>query len=256
MLLAFDLDKTVVTQDGRLPPAIRQAIHKAREDGHLVTVLTGRPQVSAAPFIRELDLTGPYSVNHGVKVLDTGGNTLRHKRISAREVSRLLETYGRRADLEFSCMLEDTLFVKNPQDARWSWAHTLNRRLEKYNPKRELEADKIVFSANGGSTLLEREISEEHPEFITYLWDDGYLEITGPETDKGAALELIAETLGVPRQQTIAFGDGPNDITMLAWAGRSIAVGPDAHPEVRRVAHEHIPSPEEGGVASWLETNL
>jgi Cof subfamily protein (haloacid dehalogenase superfamily) len=256
MLLAFDLDKTVVTQDGRLPPIIRRAIHKVREDGHLITVLTGRPQVSASPFIRELNLAGPYSVNHGVKVMDADGNTLRHKRIPAGEVSRLLGSYGRRADLEFSCMLEDTLFVKNPQDARWSWAHTQNRRLERYHPKSELEADKIIFSANGGTTRLEREIGHDHPEFITYLWDDGYLEITGPETDKGAALELIAETLGVPRQQTIAFGDGPNDITMLAWAGRSVAVGPDAHPEVRRVAQEHIASPEQGGVASWLEENL
>ena len=62
--------------------------------------------------------------------------------------------------------------------------------------------------------------------------------------------------MGIPQEDTIAFGDGVNDITTVRWAGRGIAVGPFAHPEVLAAADEHIPSPEEGGVAHWLEEHL
>ena len=89
-----------------------------------------------------------------------------------------------------------------------------------------------------------------------YPWEEGYLEITGPNADKGSALELLAGKLGVVQKDIIAFGDGPNDTTMLAYAGRGIAVGPHAHPDTVAAADEHIASPEDLGVARWLEENL
>ena len=54
----------------------------------------------------------------------------------------------------------------------------------------------------------------------------------------------------------MAFGDGPNDASMLAWAGRGIAVGPHACAEVLAAADEHIAAPEELGVVRWLEANV
>jgi 5-amino-6-(5-phospho-D-ribitylamino)uracil phosphatase len=54
----------------------------------------------------------------------------------------------------------------------------------------------------------------------------------------------------------VAFGDGLNDVSMLRWAGRAVAVGPEAHPDVLAVADERIAAPEEGGVADWLERNV
>jgi len=50
----------------------------------------------------------------------------------------------------------------------------------------------------------------------------------------------------------IAFGDMPNDVSMLAWAGRGIAVA-NAHPEVLAVADEVTASNDEDGVALVLE---
>ena len=65
MLLAFDLDKTLVTDDYELPHETVEAVHAARRRGHMVTVLTGRPLRSAKPFLEQLELTLPHSVNHG-----------------------------------------------------------------------------------------------------------------------------------------------------------------------------------------------
>lgn len=252
VLLAFDLDNTVVTRDHALPPATDAAIRTARDAGHLVTVLTGRPLASATPFVEALDvLPGPYSVNHGALVFGRAGEVLKRRRMTGAHVEALLSAPLRPPDVPYACMVDDALFVEDPADPRWSWAHTANRRVERYAAGTVQEADKVVFSSNGRIADLQATIAAEH-DLTFYRWNDGYLEITARDADKGAALALIAETLAVAREDVVAFGDGANDVTMLAWAGHGVSVGPHASPEVRAAAQEHVDAPEEGGVAGWL----
>jgi len=253
MLLAFDLDNTVVTSDHRLPDEIVQATDAARRAGHLVTVLTGRPRSSALDFVLRLGVTpGPYAVNHGVLVFGPGGEVLRHRRMRGEDVHAILSPPLLPDGLPFSCIVDDDLFVDDPSDLRWSWAHTANRRVVRYAPELVREADKIVFGSNGESAAIQARLQEMF-SLTTYLWGDGYLEITAEDADKGAALQLIAAALGVPREETVAFGDGANDVSMLAWAGHGVAVGPHATPEILALADEHIAAPEELGVARWLD---
>lgn len=65
MLLAFDLDKTLLTDSYELPADIARAVKAARAAGHLVTVLTGRALAAAAPYLDALEIDLPHSVNHG-----------------------------------------------------------------------------------------------------------------------------------------------------------------------------------------------
>ncbi len=256
MLVAFDLDRTIVTEDFSLPVEIEKTIKRVREAGHVVTIITGRARVSAADFLKQLDVTEFYSVNHGALVMGKDELVLRHSRIKPDEADAIIKPYVDVPDLEFSFFEGDVFYVRNPEDPRWAWAQTQHRLMERYSPNLGLHADKIVFSANGQMTEMRQKILGEFPDFVTYLWEDGYLEITGVEADKGSALKLLSETLGFAQQETIAFGDGPNDVMMIQWAGKGIAVGPRAHQDVLAAAAEHIARPEELGVAKWLEKNL
>ncbi|MEX2541088.1 MAG: HAD family hydrolase [Trueperaceae bacterium] len=255
-LLAFDLDRTLLTDDYRLPLRIETAIREARNCGHLVTVLTGRPRAAALPYLEQLEIDGPYSVNHGAMVYGTAGEIVRRTRLEAALVADILTPYLAVGDLDFSCMVDDVLFVRDPGDDRWSWAHTRNRLVQRFDPAAALDADKVVFAADPRTEAIEQEIQARLPDLVTYLWGDGYLEITGADADKGGALRLIAQMLQVPREATVAFGDGLNDVTMVGWAGHGVAVGSYAHPEVVAEAAERIAAPEDGGVASWIERNL
>lgn len=255
-LLAFDLDRTLLTDDYRLPLRIEDAIREARRCGHLVTVLTGRPRAAALPYLEQLEIDGPHSVNHGAMVYGFAGELIRHTRLEATLVSQVLEPYLEVGDLDFSCVVDDMLYVRDPDDDRWSWAHSRNRLVKRFDPQEKLDADKVIFAADSRTAEIEQELLERLPGVVTYLWGDGYLEITGADADKGGALKLIAGLLNVPREATVAFGDGLNDVTMIAYAGTGIAVGPYAHAEVVAAADEQIPSPEEHGVALWLERNL
>ena len=256
MLLAFDLDNTIITQDNRLPKAIHRAISASREAGHFVTVLTGRTQASALPFLEVLGVTGLYSVNHGALVVGPEGETLQRTFIDAERVGLLLEKYSEVPGLEYSCVVGDTLYVRDPSDERWNWAHTLDQRITSFTNYSGEDADKIVFSCPDTGVGIYKEITERFPDLVLYLWEDHFLEITGANGHKGAALALIAKRLGVPQRDTVAFGDGVNDVTMMQWAGHGVAVGPFVHPDVLTAADEHIPSPEEDGVAEWLGAHV
>ncbi len=256
MLLAFDLDKTLVTNDFVMPAQVERAVRAARDAGHLVTVLTGRPRVAALPYLEQIAVSEHYSVNHGAQVMGLAGAELRRRRIAAVDVDGLLGGYVGDAELEFSCVIDDCLWVRDPEHEHWTWAHTQNRRIDRFRTGLALDADKVVFYANGRSEALDREVAQRYPGVVRYLWGDGYLEILPPDADKGSALALLAGELGVPRGDVVAFGDGLNDVTMLRWAGHGVAVGPEAHPAVVEAAAEHIASPEEHGVSDWIESHL
>ena len=69
---------------------------------------------------------------------------------------------------------------------------------------------------------------------------------------KAAGLAWFCHRAGIDGSTVVAFGDMPNDVPMLTWAGRSLAVG-NAHPAVRELADEVIGSNESDGVAHYLD---
>lgn len=238
-----------------MPPRIHEAIMAAADRGHLVTVLTGRQFGSAKPYIDQLEVKLPHSTNHGARVRDAEGQVLRRVLMPGTDADRLLAEYLDDHDIEFSCVIDDALYVRDPSHERWNWVHARSRSVAHYRAGVGLEYDKVVFHAQR-SRELDQLIAEAHPGFLRYLWGDGYLEVVPTGADKGSALAYIADKLGVPRSEVVAFGDGANDITMVEWAGTGVAVGPHAHSEVLAVADQHIDSPEEGGVADWIKRNL
>ncbi len=256
MLLAFDLDRTLVTDAFELPGSIERSIRSARDRGHLVTILTGRPLAAAQPYLDQLEIVGPFSVNHGGRVMGEDGCEIRRRQIPAQYVDALLGDCLNDDGVEFSCIVDDVLWVRDPDDGRWEWAHTRSRRVDRFRTGMALDADKLVFHSRERSIELDRLVARRHPDMLRYLWGDGFLEVLPAEADKGSALALIAATLGIPRHEVVAFGDGLNDTSMVSWAGHGVAVGEAPPPELLAAAAERIGSPEEHGVAAWLQANI
>lgn len=255
MLLAFDLDGTLVTTDFRLPDDIADAVAAARAAGHHVTVLTGRPRIAAREYLERLALDRPHAVNHGSTILAADGSLIERKHLTPEDVAAIVEAYLEDVELEFSCVVDDHIYVRDPRHERWEFAHAQGRTVARYAPGLTLAADKVVFHANGRHAEIESRLAASHPHLVRYAWGDGWLEVVPSGGDKGSALERIAALLGVPRDEVVAFGDGLNDVSMLSWAGHAVAVGEGAHPDALAVATEHIPAPERGGVAAWLRAN-
>jgi hydroxymethylpyrimidine pyrophosphatase-like HAD family hydrolase len=89
-------------------------------------------------------------------------------------------------------------------------------------------------------------------EAATPTWTGDHLvEISAAGITKAATLARLSDELGVAAEDVIAFGDMPNDIAMLEWAGTSYAVG-DADPSVIEAADHVAPSNDDDGVARVL----
>lgn len=80
-----------------------------------------------------------------------------------------------------------------------------------------------------------------------------FVEITGDGVDKAFGVRNVCERLGVRAEEVLAFGDNHNDIAMVTWAGRGIAMG-NAHPALLAAVDEQTVSNVEDGVAAVLET--
>ena len=80
----------------------------------------------------------------------------------------------------------------------------------------------------------------------------GLVEISAPGVTKATGLTLVCERFGIDAAEVVAFGDMPNDLPMLAWAGRSFAMR-EAHPSVVATATDRAASNDDDGVAQVLE---
>ena len=86
----------------------------------------------------------------------------------------------------------------------------------------------------------------------THSSTDGLLEMSATGISKASGLASLAQEWGVEPADVVAFGDMPNDLPMLAWAGRSVGMA-NAHPEVLAAVDEVTLSHDEDGVAVVLE---
>ena len=87
---------------------------------------------------------------------------------------------------------------------------------------------------------------------LTHSSDGGLLEISAAGISKASGLAAVAHELGVLADEVIAFGDMPNDLPMLTWAGHAVGMA-NAHPEVLALVDEVAASNDDDGVARVLE---
>ncbi|GAC50702.1 Cof-type HAD-IIB family hydrolase [Gordonia aichiensis] len=86
---------------------------------------------------------------------------------------------------------------------------------------------------------------------VTYSTDNGLIELSVPDTHKASGLTKLIDLAGLSGDRTVAFGDMPNDVEMLDWAGHGVAMG-HAHPAAIAAADEVTVGNNEDGVARVL----
>lgn len=256
-VLACDLDRTLIWEDGVLHPRTRAALERAQAAGMRVIVVTGRMFRSVLPYLEEAGLDEPVVCYQGAVVADPAtGSFLRHVPIPlelAREAISGLERDG----FHVNCYVDDELYVGRvtPEAERYATFQNLPLHpvgnlvawLSEPPTKLVVIDDPVVLDgleARLKSRFEERlYISKSLPYF---------LELASPEVTKGTGLAFVAEHLGFTAERTLAFGDGENDVELLEWAGWGIAVA-NAHERVLAVADWVCPSAAQEGVAQVIE---
>ncbi len=271
-LLALDVDGTILDSDGQVSPRLRRAVRRAREEGTLVVLATGRRYAKARPVHRDLGLDTPLLVQNGALVVSADGSTILHHRHLARRVAVRLIRLGRQAGVVLflyhnafegdritfegdpSRLLDATFY--RPDDGAFQPVDDLERDLDR-DPLR-LVAFADEAAAMRFVKLLGAEPATSRRRHRMILWpraigDTWVVELYHPKVSKGDGLAALARGLAIPRSRILAVGDHINDVEMVAYAGLGVAMG-NASEEVKAVADHVAASNDEDGLAEVIET--
>lgn len=249
-LVATDLDGTLVRTDGSVSPYTRDVLAELDRRGVPVVFVTGRPLRWAREVFEYVGSHGLAIASNGALVWDVAGEKVWLERPIAPNVSE--EVCARLA-----AAVPGTQFAVETADGL-----TMEEGLRpSMDVRRAPLADMLVDPLY---KLLAMHPTLDPDEYLA-LGDDAVgelvtvthssrtalLEISALDVTKASTLALVAAELGISAQHVIAFGDMPNDLPMLRWAGTSYAMC-DAHPEVLACAANVAPGHDEDGVAKVL----
>jgi len=255
-VVATDLDGTIVRSDGTISPRTRDALGLATAAGATVVIVTGRPPRWMHDIAVQTGHRGLAVCANGALVYDLETETIVETHPLGVDVARSL-VESLRAEipgLGFAVETVDSQFGHEPAyRPRWSTDGAIVADLEtllsaplaKLLARHEgLDSDELLRRA--------RAVVGESVATMTHSSRDGLLEISAAGISKATTLASVVARSGRAASDVVAFGDMPNDLPMLAWAGQSVAVA-NAHPEVLAVVDEVTASNDDDGVAIVLE---
>lgn len=219
-----------------------------------MTVITGRHRSGAALALQALDVTCHYGTCNGARVHAHGDEHHVELHLDPGVVRHLLGRFAEDDESRVFLSTRDHMYVRQPRHEGWDGARREGRTLREFSMYDGTGAHKFIVM-NENASRLQAELTERFPDNSYYLWEDHSLEVVAPGGHKGNALARIATEYGIPQAETVAFGDGSNDLEMLRWAGRAVGVG-RLSPGVTDVIDEHVSGPEELGVADWLRQHV
>ncbi len=259
LLIALDIDGTVILEDESLSPGVVDAVEHAQRAGHEVMVATGRSWEGTQGILRVLGIAPEFVV------CSNGAVVLRRVDVDELEYERdHVETFDPSTVL--------TLLREHLPDARYLVELPDGRRLytEHLDDWNLVQALRVPFEDLGAQPVCRIVVvapDHEEQDFVELVSRIGlnqvsyavgwtaWLDIAPQGVDKSTGLERVRTELGIDPAHVLVIGDGRNDLGMFRWAlengGRAVAMqqGPQ---EVLDAAGETTTSVQAGGVAAVL----
>jgi Cof subfamily protein (haloacid dehalogenase superfamily) len=270
----LDVDGTYVNERGVVPESARRAVVAARANGHQVFLCTGRAVSELWDHIMEAGFDGLIASAGGYVELD--GQVLLHRSLPVQDVRRVVEffdshgvdyyleansgLYGsprsreRLRELVFAGVRDETVLAELEQG--------LGPSIDSLIVDGDLvRADINKVSFLDSDVPLERVRAEFAgtlhviPATVP-MFGPNSGEMSIPGIHKATAIELLLEHAGIDREDTLAYGDGLNDLEMIQFVHTGIAMA-NAHPTVLAAADGVTGDPDEDGIyASFTALGL
>ncbi|WP_055552258.1 Cof-type HAD-IIB family hydrolase [Streptomyces kanamyceticus] len=270
-MIATDLDGTLLRDDKSVSDRTVAALAAAEEAGIEVFFVTGRPARWMNVVSDHVHGHGLAICGNGAAVVDLHGGPGAHRFVKLRELER-----------EIALDVVRRLRAAAPGTS-FAIERTGGLHHEETYPPLHMEpaesvapAEKLLAADSVGAAVADQPVLKvlaHHPDLapdeflvvaraaigdratVTRSSPSALLEISGPGVSKASTLELCCAERGIAPEEVVAFGDMPNDIEMLTWAGTSYAMG-NAHPDVIAAASGRTVANNEDGVAVVIEQIL
>lgn len=273
LLLAFDLDGTLLDDDKGIPPENLRALEAAADRDFVLVPATGRMVPGIPANVRALPFCRYYIVSNGAGVYDAAEDRLLLRAdIPAVLALRCCEHMDT-LPVIYDCYQGDSGYMTrsmydNCEDYfpfephMYEMVKLLRRPVEELKAFLRRKGEPVqkmqMFFRPRDLVLRARELERFpalFPELSATTSVSNNIEINSARAGKGKAILALAELLGIPPEDTVAFGDGTNDCEMLRMAGLGVAMA-NADPAVKALADEITDTNNAAGVARVIRRLL
>jgi Cof subfamily protein (haloacid dehalogenase superfamily) len=262
-LIASDVDGTLLDDDEKITPRTRSAVLAAVDAGARFVLATGRPPRWVQPVVDALGFAPMAVCANGAVIYDPATDRVVSARtLSADQLAELAEIATRvipgagLAVERVGASAHDAAtpqFVSSP-GYEHAWLNPDNTEVSVEDLLAAPAIKLLIRKAGARSSEMAAELVKHIglQGDITYSTNNGLIEVVPLGISKATGIEEVARPYDIAAEGVVAFGDMPNDIPMLRWAGLGVAMG-NAHPEAVEAADEVTARNSEDGLARVLE---
>ena len=261
-LAAIDLDGTLLGPDKNIGPENAAAVQRLRHNGVTVIIASGRRHQNSVRFQRQLGLSGPIIACQGGLIRDGESGNVVEAHFLPQNVTRQIISDAERSDIQPIYYHLDHLYVPEHNN-RWIdlYESRVGERAEVLPKLEQLDGRRALKIVWYGDPVT---LAKVRPEMTARYSDKADVFSTERENlefmprgiNKATALAKVAAEYGIRQGEVMAFGDGENDVAMLAWAGMGVAMD-NGHQSAIKAAKRVSPSgPPESAFARAVDALL
>jgi Cof subfamily protein (haloacid dehalogenase superfamily) len=268
MLLAADMDDTLLNERGVMTLRTQTALRKLVASGIYFVPATGRALANMGDVIAMFENSAmdlPFILYNGaLVVMHNSKEELFSAALDCQDAIEIFKM-GVEKNVPVRVCTKDRMYFAKDSEETIAYQKKVNFKVEIVGSRSENNIDelseqgiiKIVWLDDPAQILAYQDELSEHfsGKVNVHTSVPKQLEFVHTSASKGIALEKIGEHLGLRREDLIAVGDGYNDLSMLKYAGYSVAMG-NAPDDIKAVCN-HVTFPNtEDGVAVFIEDFL
>lgn len=252
--LFFDIDGTLVSfNTHKIPQSTIDSLQKAKDAGHLIFISTGRPYsiINNLSELQERNLIDGYITMNGAYTFI--GDRVLHKTPIAPDDAAAVAQICDKNGFSYVVMTSKGLSVVNPSpEVKQAFYEFLNVLEIPETTFDNIDHNDIYQITPFFTEDFQKEIASQFSNCEFNRWYPTFVDITAKNITKAIGIKAVADHLALNINDTIAFGDGGNDIPMLTVAGTSVAMG-NAADNVKQHADIVTSSVDDNGIENALK---
>lgn len=253
--LFFDIDGTLVSfKTHKIPQTAIDALLKAKKNGIKIFISTGRSilqvdELANIPFDGYITQNGAYCCTSDKKII--------FRKAFPREINVAMANFIEKRE-SFPClfMSEERVILNYIDQTVELLSKLTDITFADIMPlKKMVQRDVLQYCAFVDEKLEKKLMEEVFSDCIATRWNPYFVDINQSGLDKGTGIDRVLEYYNIPLSESMAFGDGGNDISMISHAAVGVAMG-NAKDNVKEVADYITDTVDNDGIAKALKLFL
>ncbi|MET3558901.1 Cof subfamily protein (haloacid dehalogenase superfamily) [Streptococcus rupicaprae] len=259
-LVAVDIDGTLITDQRQITPDVFEAVQEAKAQGVKVVIATGRPIAGVKELLAQLKLDEPgnyvITFNGGLVQETATGEDIVSETMTYDDYMEI-ELLSRKLGVHMHAITKDGIYTANRNIGKYTVheANLVNMPIFYRTPEEMADKAIVKMMFIDDAEILDAAIqklpADLHERYNLVKSAPFYLEVLKKTVSKGAAIQHLADKLGLDMSQTMAIGDEENDRTMLEVVGTPVVME-NGNPEIKKLAKHITKSNNDSGVAHAL----